>query len=330
VKTLRHRAFWLSLGLFLAAGETHGAETLRAQSLSALDSPLKHHLSTTPLAAVSDLPPTGTVAVGKPLELKLTLSHPAYVNIVYLDSHGVLEVIQPDLGSAGNFASPGEHYVSGAAGQTWVARLPAGPAALYVLATAKSLQSLVSNTVEANRHFLVSAADAPAFAARMAKEIGAAPAGDVLEQRVDLQIESGSAQYSAGDIVRYFSETTRSVSRPRLDVYINFDFDSADIQSSSVRALDTWGRVLKDPLMSSQVFVIGGHTDDVGPPAYNQQLSVRRAEAVRAYLVSKHGISPQRLQVVGYGMTQPLVEGMDEAARMQNRRVDFERSDLSH
>jgi outer membrane protein OmpA-like peptidoglycan-associated protein len=276
---------------------------------------------------VSDLPPTGTVGVGKPLELKLTLPRPAYVSLVYLDSHGVLEITQPDLGSAGNFASAGEHYVPDASAPAWTTRPPVGPAALYVLATPKPVASLASPAAGTGRHFLVSAADAPAFARKLNKEIAAASGKDVLAQRVDLTIELSGTQYTASDIVRYFNETTRSVSKPRLDVYINFAFNSADIQSSSVNALDTWGRVLKDPLMSRQAFVIGGHTDDVGTPEYNEQLSVRRAEAVRAYLMTKHGISPERLQIHGYGLTQPLVEGADEAARLQNRRVDFERAD---
>jgi outer membrane protein OmpA-like peptidoglycan-associated protein len=318
----------LGLGLFLiAAAQAHAAESLRAQSLAALNASLQGHSAAVPLAQVSDLPATNAIGVGKPLELKLTLPRAAYVSVIYLDSHGVIEVTQPNLGSAGNFANAGEYYIPDASAPPWTTRPPVGPAALYVLATAKALTSLTSPKADAQRHFLVSAADAPAFATKLNKEMGAAPGKDVLAQRIDLAIELSNTEYTASDIVRYFNETTRSVSKPRLDVYINFAFNSADIQASSVKALDTWGRVLKDPLMSRQVFVIGGHTDDVGTPDYNQQLSVRRADAVRAYLMTKHGISPERLQIHGYGMTQPLVDGSDESARVQNRRVDFERAD---
>jgi outer membrane protein OmpA-like peptidoglycan-associated protein len=320
----------LLFGLFIAAAQANAADPLRAQSLAALDSAVRGHISVVQLAQVSDLPPTSKVSIGKPLELKVTVPRPAYISLMYLDSHGVLEVMQPDLGSAGNFASAGEHYVPSASAPPWTTRPPVGPAALYVLATSTPLISFGSPRGGAQQQFLVSAADAPAFAARINQEIRAASATDVSAQRVDLMIEASSSDYTASDIVRYFNETTRSVSKPRLDVYINFAFNSADIQSSSVGALDTWGRVLKDPLMSKQVFVIGGHTDDVGTPEYNQKLSVRRADAVRSYLMTKHGIPPERLQVHGYGKTQPLVEGSDEAARVQNRRVDFERSDLPH
>jgi outer membrane protein OmpA-like peptidoglycan-associated protein len=92
-----------------------------------------------------------------------------------------------------------------------------------------------------------------------------------------------------------------------------------------VPRLDTWGRVLSDPLMGQQSFVIGGHTDDVGTEDYNQELSVRRARAVKDFLVSKYGIAPSRLDVSGYGKARPLVQGTSDAERSANRRVDFER-----
>src|SRR5204862_6679032 len=67
---------------------------------------------------------------------------------------------------------------------------------------------------------------------------------------------------------------------------------------------------------------VNGHTDDVGAAAYNQGLSERRAEAVRAFLV-KSGLPAEILSVQGHGKSLPLVPGTSEAARAKNRRVEL-------
>ena len=93
-------------------------------------------------------------------------------------------------------------------------------------------------------------------------------------------------------------------------------------------------RVLPDsfPLLNQVVQVLGdfpkmrvsieGHTDSVGGEAQNMRLSQRRAEAVRDYLVAK-GISPERLEAVGYGLTKPIASNKTEKGRAQNRRTEF-------
>ena len=67
---------------------------------------------------------------------------------------------------------------------------------------------------------------------------------------------------------------------------------------------------------------IEGHTDSRGNNAYNKDLSQRRADSVRTYLIEK-GVAEDRLQSVGYGEEKPLVEGASADARAKNRRVDF-------
>lgn len=68
---------------------------------------------------------------------------------------------------------------------------------------------------------------------------------------------------------------------------------------------------------------IAGHTDNIGTAAYNMQLSQRRAEAVKDYLVKK-GIDPRRITAKGYGKTRPLASNDDEKeGRELNRRVEF-------
>ena len=72
-----------------------------------------------------------------------------------------------------------------------------------------------------------------------------------------------------------------------------------------------------------EVIIAVGHTDSVGSDAYNQKLSVRRAEAVKAYLVSK-GIEKNRVYTEGKGEKQPVADNKTAAGRAKNRRVEIE------
>ena len=87
---------------------------------------------------------------------------------------------------------------------------------------------------------------------------------------------------------------------------ILFDFDSADIQTASHPQLDEMGKALAVLLdKRGGRVVLEGHTDDRGDPAYNVSLSQRRAEAVKAYLVEKTGLTPDRVVALGLGAARP-------------------------
>lgn len=102
---------------------------------------------------------------------------------------------------------------------------------------------------------------------------------------------------------------------------IFFGFNRSNILPRSFPLLDSVADVLqKFPQIT--LLRVEGHTDDKGVDAYNQKLSEARAQSVMAYLVKK-GVSPERLEAVGYGETKPLVENTNAAAREQNRRVEF-------
>jgi len=70
------------------------------------------------------------------------------------------------------------------------------------------------------------------------------------------------------------------------------------------------------------VLEVRGHTDDVGNDGYNMDLSKKRAEAVREWLV-KHGIAADRLVARGYGEGQPIADNRTEEGRRKNRRVEL-------
>jgi outer membrane protein OmpA-like peptidoglycan-associated protein len=105
-----------------------------------------------------------------------------------------------------------------------------------------------------------------------------------------------------------------------LSLPVPFEFDSADLLPSAKPQLDAIAAGIR-MLPATQRVVIEGHTDAVGTEQYNEQLSQRRAQAVRRYLVSMHGIDSGRLEAVGRGEASPL-PGRGPMAG-ENRRVQF-------
>lgn len=106
-----------------------------------------------------------------------------------------------------------------------------------------------------------------------------------------------------------------------LSLPVQFAFDSADILPAARQQLAALADGIR-MLPELKAVVIQGHTDAAGPEHYNEQLSQRRAHAVKRYLVAAHGIDPARLRAVGMGEYAPL-PGHDPYAG-ENRRVQFE------
>jgi len=101
---------------------------------------------------------------------------------------------------------------------------------------------------------------------------------------------------------------------------VNFDFDKAAIRPDARPILDEAARALKEE--SAIEVSVEGHTDSIGGEAYNEKLSLRRAEAVREYLAAQ-GIDPNRMQVRGLGEAQPVASNDTAEGRAQNRRVEL-------
>lgn len=105
---------------------------------------------------------------------------------------------------------------------------------------------------------------------------------------------------------------------------VNFAFDESTLTPESHRILDRVAQALLESQWSSVRFEVAGHTSAVGTTAYNVALSQRRAEAVRAYLVSR-GVQDARIVARGYGETQPIYPNDQEGRAWQNRRVELRR-----
>jgi outer membrane protein OmpA-like peptidoglycan-associated protein len=107
--------------------------------------------------------------------------------------------------------------------------------------------------------------------------------------------------------------------KPKIDLEINFDYNSADISAKSLPAVQALGRALTNAGLKGSTFVVAGHTDAAGGEAYNQDLSERRADSIKRYLVDKYGITGTDLVTVGYGKSK--LKDPNQPMAEVNRRV---------
>jgi len=99
-----------------------------------------------------------------------------------------------------------------------------------------------------------------------------------------------------------------------------FDPGSADLEPAGRSALDRMAEVIHD--YRKTAVVVQGHTDVAGGPDRGRELSERRADTVRRYLVNR-GVEPERISAIGYGDSAPVASNATELGRQRNRRVDL-------
>jgi outer membrane protein OmpA-like peptidoglycan-associated protein len=107
--------------------------------------------------------------------------------------------------------------------------------------------------------------------------------------------------------------------KPKIDLEITFDYNSADISAKSLASVQALGKALTNPDLKGSTFIVAGHTDAAGGEAYNQDLSERRADSIKRYLMSNYGIGGADLVTVGYGKSK-LKDPGNPLAEV-NRRV---------
>jgi outer membrane protein OmpA-like peptidoglycan-associated protein len=103
-----------------------------------------------------------------------------------------------------------------------------------------------------------------------------------------------------------------------------FDAGKASLQPSATTAIDRLAQLLG--VYPERSVRIEGHTDSLGDDAANQQLSERRAAAVRDALLAR-GVAAERIAAVGYGETRPIADNGSESGRQKNRRIEIVLSD---
>ena len=102
---------------------------------------------------------------------------------------------------------------------------------------------------------------------------------------------------------------------------VTFDIDKSTLKPEGRAKLDDLANKVKS--INLEVVIAIGHADEIGSHAYNDKLSVRRAESVKAYLVSK-GVEPNRVYTEGKGKRQPIASNKTKEGRAKNRRVEIE------
>lgn len=176
------------------------------------------------------------------------------------------------------------------------------------------------------RDLLAEGYASPVLAGELAEQFRFLPADTV---RVETTVRD---TVTVTDSVRVAADTIRetrveTVERRLLDTgafrafEVNFAFAESTLQPRATRTLDAVGAVLgRYPELRVE---IGGHTDAIGTDTFNQQLSEARAEAVRAYLIDRFEVAPDRLVARGYGEAQPIASNERRSGRALNRRVEF-------
>ncbi len=100
-----------------------------------------------------------------------------------------------------------------------------------------------------------------------------------------------------------------------------FEFDKSDLKPEGKEKISEYRELAKEELSRANKVIITGYTDNVGAPDYNSTLTLKRAEAVRDYLISL-GADPTKFQVSGAGEAKPIADNSTEEGRAKNRRVE--------
>ncbi|WP_419533625.1 OmpA family protein [Endozoicomonas sp.] len=114
-------------------------------------------------------------------------------------------------------------------------------------------------------------------------------------------------------------DQTGCIPTEEINLLVTFDFDSDHISSAAMSMISKMGSFMsRYPDVKIR---IEGHTDNRGHEDYNQNLSTKRADAVRHSLIELHGIDERRIEAIGFGEIDPVASNMTAAGRQQNRRV---------
>src|SRR5262249_15056602 len=97
---------------------------------------------------------------------------------------------------------------------------------------------------------------------------------------------------------------TIAKTKPNIDLEITFEYNSAQISQKSLPSVQALGRALSSADLKGSTFIVAGHTDAAGSEAYNQDLSERRADSIKRYLVDKYALPANDLVTVGYGKSK--------------------------
>jgi outer membrane protein OmpA-like peptidoglycan-associated protein len=138
--------------------------------------------------------------------------------------------------------------------------------------------------------------------------------------RADRNRQLAIFKQSAPEIIREIAPAIAK-GRPRIDLEVQFDFNSAAITPKTAPQLNALGTALTSPELKGNVFIIAGHTDAQGSDEVTQTLSEQRAEAVKQFLTQRYNIPAENLVTVGYGKTR--LKNPSAPFSAENRRIQI-------
>jgi outer membrane protein OmpA-like peptidoglycan-associated protein len=213
-------------------------------------------------------------------------------------------------------------------------RPPLGKETMYAVMTERPV-TRPELGVDDDRTYLQAAdAEAPALAGRFADLIQRrAREGKVAVAKIEYMVEGapGTTQYTTRSIIREFEDGRETITSPAAvrkslsGNMIHFAFDSAELTPRGKINLDVFGEAFLSGSLAGQIYILAGHTDDIGDDRHNEWLSLERARSAKAYLVEQFGIEPERIEIQGFGASRPLTPNTDAESRAMNRRVEFVR-----
>ncbi len=264
------------------------------------------------------------IQIGDEVGFRFRSATDIYLTTLYVDASGAVIVLHS--GDEQLLAENELAFPPLSANQKMVAQEPLGTESVFAIATVAPLSQEIFLDENGRRtDTYENPENARLFAKRLAahlKELRASV--DVASFKHEI-VEAGAPRhFTSTKIVDYFTTRTRSLTRPKLYLDIQFQFGSDQLTNEAKRDLDELGKALQHPAMKKRRFELAGHTDDVGDADYNLVLSKRRAASARAYLLSKYEVAPDRVRPAGYGESEPLVAGTSDDARRRNRRVVIE------
>ena len=112
-------------------------------------------------------------------------------------------------------------------------------------------------------------------------------------------------------------EITRLVSKHN----IHFHYNKAHIKKESYLLLNNIAHTIKN-ICHEEVVIVEGHTDSSGKKSYNKELSIKRANSVKNYLLTQ-GVEKLRIEAIGYGESRPIASNKTKNGKRQNRRIEF-------
>ncbi|HPG27519.1 MAG TPA: OmpA family protein [Myxococcota bacterium] len=325
IRTIGGPGLGLMVGLALALAGSPAAASPREETIEQLDA-LTASASADAVRVRINEGDGAPLRIGEALRYRFESDASGYLTALHVDTHGSTTLLYPRADASEGRVGPdcALNLPSETDGFGFEVQPPIGRDVVYAIVTAEPVSRRELGIDSQDLVVSFEPHQAPDFARRLREVLVARPAGSVHVASAVQPIEGREGVlYRSADIVDFFGERTRSIRPPKLDLQVQFATDSAALDDAARRNIDEFARALEDPRLAAMRFKVAGHTDDRGTDAHNLDLSQRRADSVRQYLIEQGGIAPERLETEAHGEANPLMPEPSDYARRMNRRVEF-------